>query len=90
MKYKRYVRSSIAGLPTCYDVSVCIHMRLHTHAHTFIHTTHTHTGSTVQTKHGNVNTDHILFVCSGAFHSVKPADMLAELQVGLYHPLMAC
>jgi len=38
-------------------------------------------GSTVQTKHGNVNTDHILFVCSGAFHSVKPADMLAELQV---------
>ncbi|KAF5828727.1 P-loop containing nucleoside triphosphate hydrolase protein [Dunaliella salina] len=37
-------------------------------------------GSTVQTKHGNVNTDHILFVCSGAFHSVKPADMLAELQ----------
>eukprot|EP00967_Tisochrysis_lutea_P089161 scaffold126800_cov14-Tisochrysis_lutea.AAC.1 len=41
---------------------------------------HETTGSTVQTKHGNVNTDHILFVCSGAFHSVKPADMLAELQ----------
>ena len=37
-------------------------------------------GSTVSTKHGNVNTDHILFICSGAFHSVKPSDMLAELQ----------
>jgi hypothetical protein len=38
-------------------------------------------GSTVQTKHGNVNTDHILFICSGAFHQSKPSDMLAELQV---------
>lgn len=37
-------------------------------------------GSVVQTKFGNVNTDHILFVCSGAFHSSKPSDMLAELQ----------
>lgn len=37
-------------------------------------------GSVVQTKHGNVNTDHILFICSGAFHSCKPSDMLAELQ----------
>ena len=37
-------------------------------------------GSTVSTKHGNVNTDHILFICSGAFHSAKPSDMLAELQ----------
>jgi len=37
-------------------------------------------GSTVSTKYGNVNTDHILFICSGAFHSVKPSDMLAELQ----------
>ncbi|KAL6757951.1 P-loop containing nucleoside triphosphate hydrolase protein [Haematococcus lacustris] len=37
-------------------------------------------GSTVQTKHGNVNTDHILFICSGAFHSVKPSDLMAELQ----------
>ena len=37
-------------------------------------------GSTVSTKHGNVNTDHILFICSGAFHSSKPSDMLAELQ----------
>ena len=37
-------------------------------------------GSTISTKHGNVNTDFILFICSGAFHSVKPADLLAELQ----------
>jgi len=37
-------------------------------------------GSVVSTKHGNVNTDHILFICSGAFHSAKPSDMLAELQ----------
>lgn len=37
-------------------------------------------GSVVSTKHGNVNTDYILFVCSGAFHSCKPSDMLAELQ----------
>lgn len=38
-------------------------------------------GSTVSTKHGNVQTDYILFICSGAFHSCKPSDMLAELQV---------
>lgn len=37
-------------------------------------------GSTVNTRYGNVNTDHILFVCSGAFHACKPSDMLAELQ----------
>jgi ATP-dependent HslUV protease ATP-binding subunit HslU len=37
-------------------------------------------GSTVSTKHGNVNTDFILFVASGAFHSCKPSDLLAELQ----------
>lgn len=37
-------------------------------------------GSIVNTKHGNVNTDHILFICSGAFHSAKPSDMMAELQ----------
>ncbi len=35
----------------------------------------------MQTKHGNVNTDHILFICSGAFHSCKPSDLMAELQV---------
>merc|ERR1711871_800394 len=37
-------------------------------------------GSAVNTKYGNVNTDHILFVCSGAFHHSKPSDLLAELQ----------
>lgn len=37
-------------------------------------------GSQVSTRFGNVNTDHILFICSGAFHSCKPSDMLAELQ----------
>jgi ATP-dependent HslUV protease ATP-binding subunit HslU len=29
---------------------------------------------------GDVNTDFILFIASGAFHSVKPSDLLAELQ----------
>merc|ERR1711871_592937 len=37
-------------------------------------------GSTISTKHGNVNTDHILFVASGAFHQCKPSDLLPELQ----------
>merc|ERR1719160_1192426 len=37
-------------------------------------------GSSVSTKYGNVKTDYILFIASGAFHSVKPSDMLAELQ----------
>lgn len=37
-------------------------------------------GSVISTKHGNVNTDHILFIGSGAFHSAKPSDLLAELQ----------
>merc|ERR1712159_861568 len=37
-------------------------------------------GSQVQTKHGNINTDHILFIASGAFHYCKPSDLLAELQ----------
>jgi ATP-dependent HslUV protease ATP-binding subunit HslU len=37
-------------------------------------------GSVVNTKHGNVRTDYILFICSGAFHHAKPSDMLAELQ----------
>lgn len=46
--------------------------------HTFPHTPQ---GSTVPTKHGNVSTEHVLFICSGAFHSAKPSDMLAELQV---------
>jgi ATP-dependent HslUV protease ATP-binding subunit HslU len=37
-------------------------------------------GCSIATKHGPVNTDHILFVASGAFHLVKPSDMMAELQ----------
>ncbi len=37
-------------------------------------------GTTVQTKHGPVKTDHILFICSGAFHLAKPSDLLPELQ----------
>ena len=37
-------------------------------------------GSLVTTKYGQVSTNHMLFVASGAFHSVKPSDMLAELQ----------
>lgn len=37
-------------------------------------------GSSISTKHGNVNTDYILFIASGAFHSSKPSDLLAELQ----------
>ena len=37
-------------------------------------------GSSISTKHGNVNTDFMLFICSGAFHSSKPSDLLAELQ----------
>mmetsp|Transcript_7751 Transcript_7751/g.11696 ORF Transcript_7751/g.11696 Transcript_7751/m.11696 type:complete len:485 (+) Transcript_7751:64-1518(+) len=37
-------------------------------------------GSTIQTKYGNVNTDFILFIGSGAFSQSKPSDLLAELQ----------
>jgi ATP-dependent HslUV protease ATP-binding subunit HslU len=37
-------------------------------------------GCTVATKHGPVKTDHILFVASGAFHTVKPSDLIPELQ----------
>ncbi len=37
-------------------------------------------GTTVQTKHGPVKTDHILFIASGAFHVSKPSDLLPELQ----------
>ena len=37
-------------------------------------------GTIVPTKRGNVRTDHILFIASGAFHVAKPADMLPELQ----------
>ena len=49
-------------------------------------------GTTVTTKYGTIKTDHILFVCSGAFHLAKPADLLPELQGRLpirveLHPL---
>ena len=37
-------------------------------------------GSTVQTKHGPVVTDHVLFVAAGAFHLAKPSDLIPELQ----------
>jgi ATP-dependent HslUV protease ATP-binding subunit HslU len=37
-------------------------------------------GTTVSTKHGPVQTDHILFIASGAFHVAKPSDLLPELQ----------
>ncbi len=37
-------------------------------------------GSTVQTKHGPVRTDHILFIAAGAFHAAKPSDLIPELQ----------
>ncbi|NDB67089.1 MAG: ATP-dependent protease ATPase subunit HslU [Methylocystaceae bacterium] len=37
-------------------------------------------GTTVTTKHGQVKTDHVLFVASGAFHVSKPSDLLPELQ----------
>ena len=37
-------------------------------------------GSTVTTKYGPVKTDHILFIASGAFHMVKPSDLIPELQ----------
>ncbi|MBS1724574.1 MAG: ATP-dependent protease ATPase subunit HslU [Armatimonadetes bacterium] len=37
-------------------------------------------GSTVQSKYGPVRTDHILFICAGAFHVSKPSDLIPELQ----------
>jgi ATP-dependent HslUV protease ATP-binding subunit HslU len=37
-------------------------------------------GTTVTTKYGSVKTDHVLFICSGAFHLSKPSDLLPELQ----------
>jgi ATP-dependent HslUV protease ATP-binding subunit HslU len=49
-------------------------------------------GTTVQTRHGPVRTDHILFIASGAFHVARPSDLLPELQGRLpirvaLHPL---
>ncbi len=37
-------------------------------------------GASVNTRHGVVKTDHILFIASGAFHSAKPSDLMPELQ----------
>ncbi len=37
-------------------------------------------GSAITTKHGIVNSDHILFVAAGAFHVSKPSDLIPELQ----------
>jgi ATP-dependent HslUV protease ATP-binding subunit HslU len=37
-------------------------------------------GSTVNTKHGTIKTDHILFIAAGAFHMSKPSDLIPELQ----------
>jgi ATP-dependent HslUV protease ATP-binding subunit HslU len=37
-------------------------------------------GSTVSTKYGQIKTDHVLFIASGAFHMSKPSDLIPELQ----------
>lgn len=37
-------------------------------------------GSTVNTKYGQIKTDHILFIAAGAFHVSKPSDLIPELQ----------
>ncbi len=37
-------------------------------------------GSNVNTKHGMVRTDHVLFIAAGAFHTAKPSDLIPELQ----------
>jgi ATP-dependent HslUV protease ATP-binding subunit HslU len=37
-------------------------------------------GSTVNTKHGVIKTDHVLFIAAGAFHISKPSDLIPELQ----------
>jgi ATP-dependent HslUV protease ATP-binding subunit HslU len=37
-------------------------------------------GSSVNTKYGIINTDHVLFIAAGAFHVSKPSDLIPELQ----------
>jgi ATP-dependent HslUV protease ATP-binding subunit HslU len=37
-------------------------------------------GTTVQTKHGYVKTDHVLFIAAGAFHRAQPSELMPELQ----------
>jgi hypothetical protein len=43
-------------------------------------------GTTVNTRHGFVRTDHILFIAAGAFHVSKPSDLIPELQGRFPHP----
>jgi ATP-dependent HslUV protease ATP-binding subunit HslU len=37
-------------------------------------------GTHIQTRHGYVRTEHILFIAAGAFHKAKPSDLMPELQ----------
>jgi ATP-dependent HslUV protease ATP-binding subunit HslU len=37
-------------------------------------------GTVVQTRYGYIRTDHVLFIAAGAFHNVKPSDLMPELQ----------
>ena len=37
-------------------------------------------GTSVQTKHGTVRTDHVLFIAAGAFHVSRPSDLIPEMQ----------
>lgn len=37
-------------------------------------------GTTIQTKHGYIKTDHMLFIAAGAFHHGKPSELMPELQ----------
>lgn len=37
-------------------------------------------GTTVSSRYGNIKTDHILFIAAGAFHRVRPSDLMPELQ----------
>jgi ATP-dependent HslUV protease ATP-binding subunit HslU len=37
-------------------------------------------GSVVNTRYGTVHTDHVLFIAAGSFHTVKPSDLIPELQ----------
>lgn len=37
-------------------------------------------GSSVATKYGTIQTDHVLFIAAGAFHTAKPSDLIPELQ----------
>jgi ATP-dependent HslUV protease ATP-binding subunit HslU len=41
-------------------------------------------GTVVRTKHGDVKTDHILFVGSGAFSTAKPTDLIPEVFKDLF------